>query len=286
MHFTKYHGAGNDFVLVVADRTTGALPFDLADVATIARLCDRHFGVGADGLIALLPAADVAFEMAYFNADGRRGSLCGNGSRCAVRAALDAGWLPDGTTALAFRAADGLHTAALRPDGQIALSMRDVAAPHALPATDSDSDHRTYFLDTGSPHVVMLRAWGLADIDVLTEGRAWRYDARFAPGGTNVNFAERLDGAHLRVRTYERGVEAETLACGTGVVATAVVAAHHYGMASPVTLHALGGELLVTFERQPDGSFTHLTLIGPAERVFAGTIAHTFDTSATAPRGV
>lgn len=269
LHFTKYHGAGNDFVLVLADRASGALPLDPADQAAIARICDRHFGVGADGLIALRPAAEVAFEMLYFNADGRPGSLCGNGSRCAVRAALDAGWLPADTPTLTFRAADGLHTATLLPDGLIRLSMRDVPAPQALP---DDSAHRTYFLDTGSPHVVMLRAWGLNDVDVVAEGRGWRYDARFAPGGTNVNFAERLDGPHLRLRTYERGVEAETLACGTGVAATALVAAHHYGIASPITLHALGGELLVTFERHADGSFTNVTLTGPAERVFAGSI--------------
>ncbi|MBC7448515.1 MAG: diaminopimelate epimerase, partial [Hymenobacteraceae bacterium] len=131
-------------------------------------------------------------------------------------------------------------------------------------------EHRVYFLDTGSPHVVVLRAWGLNDVDIIAEGGGWRYDPRFAPGGTNANFAERIDGAHLRIRTYERGVEAETLACGTGVTATALVAAQHYGIASPVHLHAVGGELLVTFERRPDGSFTNVTLTGPAERVFAG----------------
>lgn len=274
MQFTKYHGAGNDFLVVLADRSTGALPFDPADESFIRRICDRHFGVGADGLIALRPAPgqpEVAFEMLYYNADGRLGSLCGNGSRCAVQAARDAGWIADSGAEITFLAADGPHTAALLPDGQIRLSMNDVAPPQSLPdPVAGGGEHRAYFLDTGSPHVVVLRAWGLNDIDIVAEGRGWRYDPRFGPGGTNANFAERLDGPHLRLRTYERGVEAETLACGTGVTATALVAAHHYGIASPVHLHAVGGELLVTFEPRPDGSFTNVTLTGPVARVFAG----------------
>jgi diaminopimelate epimerase len=272
MHFTKYHGAGNDFVIVLADRTTGALPFDAADDSLIQRICDRHFGVGADGLIALRPAPGVAFEMLYFNADGRRGSLCGNGSRCAVRAALDAGWLAPDAPNVTFLAADGLHTATFLSDGLICLSMNDAPAPTALPDdVPGVGLHRVYHLDTGSPHVVVLRAWGLNELDIIADGRQWRHDARFAAtGGVNANFAERLDGSTLRLRTYERGVEAETLACGTGVTATALVAAHHYGTASPIRLLALGGELLVAFERRPDGSFTNVTLTGPAERVFEG----------------
>ncbi len=267
--FTKYHGAGNDFILVLADRATGALPFDPADETRIAQLCDRHFGIGADGLIALRPTPGAHFEMLYYNADGRLGSLCGNGSRCAVRAALDAGWATETDSEIRFLAADGPHTATLLPDGQIRLAMLDAPAPVALP---DDTAHRTYHLDTGSPHVVVLRAWGLNDIDIPTEGRDWRYDPRFAPGGVNVNFAERLDGPHLRIRTFERGVEAETLACGTGVTATALVAAQHYGIASPIHLHAVGGDLLVEFSRRPDGSFTDIALTGPVERVFAGSI--------------
>lgn len=275
MRFTKYHGAGNDFVVVLADRATGVLPFDPADTAFVARVCDRHFGVGADGLIALRPAPGVAFEMLYFNADGRLGSLCGNGSRCAVRAALDAGWLPPATTTLTFLAADGPHAAAVLPDGRIRLQMHDVAPPRHenLPADVPATDAQTYFLDTGSPHVVYLLPFGLRDTDVLTEGRRIRYDARFAPGGgTNVNFVERnaAGGAHLHIRTYERGVEAETLACGTGVTAAALVAAHHYGTASPVVIHALGGELTVEFTARPDGGFAAVALTGPAERVFGG----------------
>ncbi|MBC7449782.1 MAG: diaminopimelate epimerase, partial [Hymenobacteraceae bacterium] len=154
MQFTKYHGAGNDFLLVLADRATGALPFDPADDAFVARLCARHFGVGADGLIALRPAPGVAFEMLFSNPHARLGSLCGNGSRCAVRAALDAGWIGAVDANITFLAADGPHTATLLPDGQIRLSMRDVAAPRVLPdPVPGGGEHRVYFLDTGSPHV-------------------------------------------------------------------------------------------------------------------------------------
>lgn len=269
MTFTKYHGAGNDFVIILAP--DGRPPFDLADEALVARLCDRHFGIGADGLIVLRPAPGVAFEMLYYNADGRLGSLCGNGSRCAVRAALDAGWI----TAvpgqeITFLAADGPHAAALLPDGLIRLRMHDVGPARFL------ADHHlgpAYFLDTGSPHVVTLLAGGLAELDLAAEGRALRHDARFAPGGTNANFAELLPGpAGLRIRTYERGVEAETLACGTGITATALVAAQHFGMTSPVVLKAVGGLLRVEFSRHSDGSFTDIALIGPAEKVFSGAI--------------
>lgn len=270
MTFTKYHGAGNDFIIMLAP--DGQPPFDLADEALVARLCDRHFGIGADGLIILRPAPGVAFEMLYYNADGRLGSLCGNGSRCAVRAALDAGWLTVGPgEEITFLAADGPHAAALLPDGLIRLRMHDVGPARFLP------EHHlgpAYFLDTGSPHMVTLLAGGLDELELMAEGRTLRYDARFAPGGTNVNFAEALPGHEgLRIRTYERGVEAETLACGTGITATALVAAQHYGMASPVSLEAIGGHLRVEFCRHPDGSFTDIALIGPAEKVFTGTIS-------------
>ncbi len=280
MIFRKYHGAGNDFILLLADRATGQAPFDLTDHAFIQRLCDRHFGIGADGLIVLEPDADpaIAFTMRYFNADGRLGSLCGNGSRCAVRAAADAGWI-SGTEPepITFRASDGLHQAAIRPDGLIRLSMHDVPAPGHLdlPADVQTSQERTFHLDTGSPHVVYLLPFGLRDTDVATEGRRIRCDARFAEtGGVNVNFVERdfLGGAHLHIRTYERGVEAETLACGTGVTAAALVAAHHYGSSAPVTVQARGGKLQVEFTAQADGGFTNVALIGPAVFVFEGEV--------------
>lgn len=277
MTFSKYHGAGNDFIIVLADRATGAVPFNAADEALVRRLCDRHFGIGADGLIVLRPGAladpAVAFEMLYYNADGRLGSLCGNGARCAVRAALEMGLIEAGEDAeITFRAADGLHGAALLPAGLIRLRMHDAPAPRHEEGLGPADATRTYFLDTGSPHVVVLLPYELETLDLPVEGPTVRHAPRFAPGGVNANFAERLDGRHLRIRTYERGVEDETLACGTGVVATALVAAHHYGITSPVTLHALGGDLQVEFTARPDGSFTDVALIGPAERVFTGEI--------------
>jgi diaminopimelate epimerase len=259
MRFYKYHGTGNDFILI-DDR---AELFPDLDQPLIERLCHRRFGIGADGLILLRPApnanADADFRMVYFNADGHQSTMCGNGGRCLVRFAHDLGLIGDETR---FLAIDGPHTASVQPE-QIALGLSGVAP--VRPVDD------VFFLDTGSPHVVRF----VADVqatDVVGEGRVLRHDPRFGPGGSNVNFVQQLDSKTLSVRTYERGVEDETYSCGTGVTA-AVLAAHRVlGVAGPVTANTPGGTLSVDFAARPDGSFGSIRLIGPAVRVFEGKL--------------
>ena len=256
MTFHKYHGTGNDFVLI-DDR---AETFDAADHARIAHLCHRRFGVGADGLILLRNKVGFDFEMVYFNADGRPSSLCGNGGRCTVAFAQFLGLIQDQAH---FLAVDGPHDARVEADRTVRLKMQDVAAAQPLGAD--------VFLDTGSPHHVRFLPAGLADLNVAAEGRALRQ--AHGAAGTNVNFVEiPADSAQpWPVRTYERGVEDETLSCGTGVTAVALAASAR-GAASPVHLSTPGGELAVSFRQQPGGGFTDVWLSGPAVRVFGGEV--------------
>jgi diaminopimelate epimerase len=253
--FYKYQGTGNDFVLI----DNRAQTFPAHDQAYVAHLCHRRFGIGADGLILLQNHPDYDFRMVYFNADGAEGSMCGNGGRCIVRFAHDLGLFE---TTTRFLAVDGEHTAEVRGD-LVHLQMSNVPARPAAPAGYT-------YLNTGSPHVVQFLT-NVAAHDVVGEGRRIRYSETFAPGGTNVNFTEVLEGQRLSVRTYERGVEDETYSCGTGVTAAALAAYEQYGLASPVAIQVLGGTLQVSFTPQPDGSFTNIYLIGPAKRVFSGT---------------
>ena len=262
MTFYKYHGTGNDFILL-DDRNED---FPAAEHQYIARLCHRRFGIGADGLILLRNCANYDFQMLYYNADGHPGSLCGNGGRCTVAFARHLGFIGRKAT---FRAADGAHEALVEADGTVRLRMHDVAAAEPIGAAGAGD----VFLDTGSPHVVRFLPAGsaaLADVDVVTEGRAMR---NYRPHGTNVNFAE-APGSSTQpwsVRTYERGVEDETMSCGTGVTAVALAAAGR-GAASPLRLQTPGGELEVAFERHPDGYFTNVWLSGPAVLVFEGKL--------------
>lgn len=259
MDFFKYQGTGNDFVMI-DDR---ARLFPAGNQALIGQLCHRRFGIGADGLILLQNDDAYDFRMVYFNADGAEGSMCGNGGRCIVRFAHDLGLFTDKTR---FRAIDGEHLAEVRGD-EIFLKMSDVSG--------IEDRNGVTFLDTGSPHVVQF----VTDLDdasvvnVVPDGRTLRYDSRFAPGGTNVNYVQVVDGNTLYVRTYERGVEDETYSCGTGVTAVALAAHARHTMAGPVAIKTLGGNLRVSFNALPNGGFDTIYLIGPAQRVFAGEIA-------------
>ncbi len=254
LKFSKYQGTGNDFV-IIDDRTES---FDVNDVSLISRLCDRKFGIGADGLMLLRNAEGYDFRMIYFNADGKEGSMCGNGGRCLVQFAHDIGVIADEAK---FIAVDGGHTAFLK-EGKIHLHMIDIAVYQNV--------DDTYFMDTGSPHHVAF-VDDVKQLDVVTEGANIRHSEQYAPAGTNVNFVELVSKNKISVRTFERGVEDETLSCGTGVTACALSTYLREGISSPVTIDVVGGELSVSFDEHND-SFTNVYLIGPATFVFKGEV--------------
>ncbi len=256
--FYKYQGTGNDFVII--DNRKQLLTKN--NTKLFRRLCDRKFGIGADGLMLLEGPtdADDDFTMVYFNADGAESTMCGNGGRCLVAFAAFIGVID---TIATFTAIDGKHHAEIK-DGLVHLQMQDV------PAIETHSTH--FFLDTGSPHHVAL-VDDVKTYDVVTHGRAIRNGAPYFEEGTNVNFVTPAEAADtFTVRTYERGVEDETLSCGTGVTAVAL-AMHSKKMltASAVKIFTLGGELQVTFETIANG-YQNVFLIGPARQVFKGEI--------------
>ncbi len=259
--FNKYEGAGNDFILIDL-RAGGQVP----DRATIAALCDRRRGIGADGLMALERQQGLDFRMRYFNADGGESTMCGNGGRCI---ALYAHHLGIGQGSLRFQAPDGEHRADILsetgPEARVALSMSDVERIESLSEGAS-------FLNTGSPHYVAF-VNGLEALDVRTEGARLRHDERFAAGGgTNVNFVELVSDGHIRVRTFERGVEDETLACGTGAVASALATWQRTGSSLwNWKVEVAGGLLEVQFIPREGGSFGQIILTGAARKVFDGT---------------
>lgn len=254
IEFHKYQGAGNDFVLV----DNRDLNFPEHNTQLIKRICDRRFGVGADGLILLQNHAKLDFEMLYFNADGNIGSMCGNGGRCVAAFAQELKLIK---TETAFHASDGKHEALLK-DKLIMLKMADVIGIEKI--------GKDFYLNTGSPHYVRF-VENLAAYDVVGEGRKIRNSSRFKKLGTNVNYVEPA-GTVLKVRTYERGVEDETLSCGTGVTAVALVAAFRgiKKAAKQFSIATPGGKLKVSFEQQADTSFKDIWLHGPAEFVYKG----------------
>ncbi len=256
IHFYKYQGTGNDFILV--DNRKGAYN-DLTH-EQIQKICNRRFGVGADGFMKLNEKEGYDFEMVYYNADGREGSMCGNGGRCIVQFAYDTGIVKQ---QYRFLAVDGPHEAAIyNEEGMVSLRMIDVAG--------ISNYYHDKVLNTGSPHYVQL-ADDVMALDVVKEGRKIRYNKDFSEKGINVNFVEVKDDNHLIVRTYERGVEDETYACGTGVTAAALVFYHNENGFNTVDIDVLGGQLTVRYNRHPDGSYDHIWLKGPAVKVFEGS---------------
>lgn len=252
LQFHKYQGTGNDFIMI--DNRDGAL--DRNDLKTVEHLCDRKFGIGADGVILIEHDDQSDFEMVYFNPDGSQ-SLCGNGSRCAVMFARSLGIIGDQTV---FRAIDGMHEAEVKGD-QVHLLMHDV--------NELGLNGKDFVIDTGSPHYIKFVS-DVSSIDTVEAGRKIRYADEYKAEGINVNFIQQMDDHTLAIRTYERGVEDETLSCGTGCTAAALSAALR-GAKSPVTLQAMGGKLQVSFMQQGQ-TFSNIFLIGPAKKVFEGQL--------------
>lgn len=252
--FYKYQGTGNDFIMI--DNRKGYFPKDNVDLVKF--LCDRKFGIGADGLILLEDSSEVDFEMVYYNSDGNPSSMCGNGGRCLVAFANFLGVIQDSCT---FKAVDGLHQAKIK-GSIVSLAMTEVEK------IDNFGTHS--FLNTGSPHHVQL-VNQLKDLDVKVEGAKLRY-GKYGNSGSNINFVQPIEGNAFFVRTYERGVEDETLSCGTGVTAVAL-AMHDKGMidAEEVQLKTPGGDLKVSFIKS-DSGYHSIFLVGPATQVFKGTI--------------
>jgi len=254
--FYKYQGAGNDFILLDNRQNTYN---DLTE-EQVKTLCDRHFGIGADGLMLLNLKKGFDFEMIYFNADGKEGSMCGNGGRCIVQFASRLGIKKN---EYSFSAVDGPHSAKIDLDKKVSLKMNDVKD------VEFYLDH--YVLNTGSPHYVKFIN-NIEEFDVVPEGKNIRYSKPFSQKGINVNFVETLHDDEIFVRTYERGVEDETLSCGTGVTASAIVAAHNDNGFNRVEVKTKGGNLSVDFDKISDTEFKNIWLSGPATFVFTGEI--------------
>ena len=254
--FYKYQGTGNDFILIDNRQNV----FDIKKNDLVQKLCNRKFGIGSDGLMLLQNKVGYDFEMIFFNPDGSK-SLCGNGSRCIVAFANLLGIIKNKARFITF---DGEHIAEILQNEEVSLKMNDVKS------VENGNDF--YFLNTGSPHYCAF----VTDVkhhDVFSEGKKIRYSERFKTEGTNVNLLEKK-GNSVFVRTYERGVENETLSCGTGVTAAGLVASL-VGISSAdnfCNVNTLGGNLKVKFKKNPDNSFSDIWLEGPATFVFKGEI--------------
>lgn len=256
LEFHKYQGTGNDFIIL--DGYSKPVP-ELTE-KQIARLCDRRRGVGADGLMILIKKEGLDFGMVYYNSNGKESTLCGNGARCIVRFAHQLGIHKD---VYRFSAVDGEHSAEIETDGTVVIGMNDV---------NTVEYHNGYaVLNTGSPHFIKFDPQ-VDDIDVVATGREIRYSKTFEAEGINVNFVEALGEDRIFVRTYERGVEDETLSCGTGVTAAALVSAHNENGFNTVDVKTPGGNLRVEFDRIDDQQFRNIRLCGPATLVFRGEI--------------
>ncbi len=256
LKFYKYQGTGNDFIIF--DNRDGA--YSALSTERVKFLCDRRMGIGADGLMLLNTLAGYDFEMKYYNSDGRESSMCGNGGRCLVKFAYDQG-MHKGS--YRFVASDGPHEAEIEDNGIVNLKMKNV---HEIKEYDRD-----LILDTGSPHYVKF-VKDLAHYDVVARGKEIRNSPDFAREGINVNFVETKGPDEIMVRTYERGVEDETLSCGTGVTASALVCYHNECGYNDVTVITRGGKLTVRFDRSTENFYENIWLCGPALKVFEGVI--------------
>ena len=250
--FYKYQGTGNDFVII--DNRNGLFP--KVNHSMIAKICDRRFGIGADGLLLLESHHKVDFTMVYYNADGKLGSMCGNGGRCIVHFANFLNIINEN---IVFEAIDGLHEASIH-NAIVSLKMNDVAAINI--------NSNSVFLNTGSPHHVEM-VQDLKNYNVAENGFLIR-NKTYGKEGSNINFVEKIGTNLFAVRTYERGVEAETLSCGTGVTAVAIALSETNRIdTNNVELHTEGGNLLVHFSKL-NGTYYDVYLEGPAKQVFKG----------------
>lgn len=256
LHFNKYQGTGNDFILADNRKNEYSLTSE-----QIHQLCDRRFGIGADGLMLLNEKAGFDFEMKYYNADGKEGSMCGNGGRCMTKFASQLGIQRE---IYRFLASDGVHEAEIDLDGIVSLKMKDVK--------NIGKFHGDFIVNTGSPHYVKM-VTNVMDLDVFKKGYEIRHSKEFEDEGINVNFTEQLSEVDkIIVRTFERGVEDETFSCGTGVTAAALVCYHNENGFNEVEVKTLGGILTVEFDRLDDTRYENIWLCGPAEKVYEGTV--------------
>jgi diaminopimelate epimerase len=256
IEFFKYQGNGNDFVFI--DDRTGVFPKEREE-HLIARMCNRKFGIGADGLVLIRNHPKADFEMVYYNADGKLGSMCGNGGRCAIHFTHSIGVAKNEMVFMAF---DGLHLGKILENGWMSLEMRPTLFPKKV-------SENAYEIDTGSPHYVRFEN-DLAAIEVVNEGRKIRYSPGYAEKGINVNFVEVKDDQSLCVHTYERGVEDETLACGTGVAAAAISYLTHFEHTrESIDIETKGGPLRIRLSKGSEG-FEAIWLEGPVSHVFKG----------------
>lgn len=253
--FSKYHGAGNDFVII--DNRSNHFPLN---TSLINKLCDRHFGIGADGLMLLENSLKADFHMRYFNSDGNESTMCGNGGRCITLFAKNKGIIK---TSAHFFGVDGEHESNIEHDGNVNLKMQNVS--------EIEIGNDYYFLNTGSPHFVRF-VDDVHKIEVSKQGKQIRDSFNLKDGGTNVNFID-YNNKIISIRTFERGVEGETLACGTGTVASTIAYyLHTKNHESEYRVQTLGGVLYVKFEVINDNHFSNIWLKGPATHVFDGEI--------------
>jgi len=255
IQFYKYQGTGNDFV-ILDNRNR---EYSHLSKAQIKFMCDRRFGIGADGLMLLNLLEGYDFEMKYYNADGGESSMCGNGGRCLVKFAYDTGIIK---SSYHFLAIDGEHAAFFGERGWVHLKMKDV--------DKIDEDDGNCIIDTGSPHYIKI-VNDVRNYDVFDEGKRIRYSKEFKEQGINVNFVEVQDD-RIWVRTYERGVENETFSCGTGVTASALACAHNYIGFNRVEVQTPGGHLAVEYDKLGESFFKDIWLCGPASFVFTGEL--------------